>query len=304
MKRKNWILLAVNILIWGSSWTAMKIGCKLVNPLNFVMQRFLFASIALLPALPFTIKSFPKDGRTWLKLLVLSLFFASGISLTHIALEHETTGLSSLLTYTQPLFVFCLAVPFLKEKATVIKALGVIMGFTGVATLYMERIKLETAMLNTILFLMIGAFFWAVTIVYYKKFLTHVTPVIVNFIETLLGFTFLFAATLAFQQPILIFNYSLTYVFAVLYTAVLGFAVASNIWLILLKDEETITVATSSLTVPVIAAVFGYVFLEEAVSTTSLLSFILVLTGIYLVNVKEGSESKKLHSMVKGAGSD
>jgi drug/metabolite transporter (DMT)-like permease len=71
---------------------------------------------------------------------------------------YENSGLSSLVTYTQPLFVFCLAVLFLGEKASVIRVLGALTGFLGVIILYAEKISLTMNLLNPIFFLIFGAF--------------------------------------------------------------------------------------------------------------------------------------------------
>ena len=270
------------VLLWGSNWTVMKVGLKFVSPLNFVMQRFFFASIALLPVLFWKKKNFPRDRKTWLKLFILSLIHAACITSTNIGLMYESSGLSSLFTYTQPLFVFCLAVPFLNERASVVRALGVIMGFSGVAILYAERISLTTNVLNPVPLLILGAFLWAVTVVYYKKFLSYVDPVLVNIVQFLTGCIFLFVATLMFEG--LTFNDTALYLFAVLYVSILGSAIASTIWLLLIREEETIIVSTSSLIVPAVALIFGWIFLGEAVRVTLLWGFTLILVGICLVN--------------------
>ncbi|MEM2384610.1 MAG: DMT family transporter [Candidatus Bathyarchaeia archaeon] len=127
----------------GSSWTVMKVGLQFVDPLNFVAQRFLIASIALLPVLAWKRRNLLMDSYTWFKLIVLSLINAIGITSTSIGLLYETAGLSSLLTYTQPFFVLCLSVIFLDEKVSVIRVAGLIFGFLGVATLYASNLSLK-----------------------------------------------------------------------------------------------------------------------------------------------------------------
>lgn len=269
-------------LIWGSCWSVMKFGVKFVGPLNFVMQRFFFGLIALLPTLLFRKKNFPINGKIWLNLCILSVVHAFWASFTIIGLMYESSGLSSLLTYTQPLFVFCLATLFLKERVSITKAIGVAMGFSGVAILYAGRISFTVNFFNSASFLILGAFLWAVTVIYYKKFLRGVDPVLVNIVQFLLGLVFIFAMVLMFEG--LTFNVSPLYVFAILYASIFGFAVASTIWLILIREEKATIVSSSSLVVPVIASLFGLAFLGEVINAISLLGFILTLIGVYLVN--------------------
>ncbi|MEM3173804.1 MAG: DMT family transporter, partial [Candidatus Bathyarchaeia archaeon] len=120
MKRRSWALMAAVVSIWGFNWTVMKVGLNFVSPLNLISQRLLLASIALSPVLILERKKIPRDANTWLKLVFNSIVNATGMASTHIGLLYETSGLSSILTYTQPLFVFCLAALFLNEKITMV----------------------------------------------------------------------------------------------------------------------------------------------------------------------------------------
>jgi drug/metabolite transporter (DMT)-like permease len=286
MDKTSLTLLVTVILIWGLNWSAMKIGLMFVDPLSFVMQRFILASIVLLAIMPLRVKVFPRDRKTWLRLFILSLINTTQITFIHVGLMYENSGLSSLVTYTQPLFVFCLAVPFLGEKASVVRVLGALTGFLGVVILYAEKISLTMNLLNPILFLIFGAFLWAVTIVYYKKFVSHVDPLLVNVVQLSLGFAFISAVALALRGNALEFSFSTQYVFALLYSSIIGLAIGLTIWLILIRKEETISVTTSSLIIPVVAAMFGWILLGENIGFLSFLSFVLVLMGIYLVNRK------------------
>lgn len=282
MKKQSWILFAFMAFIWGSNWSVMKIGLRFVSPLNLVMQRFLFASIAFLPALVLERRKIPKDRRTWIKLVLLALITAIGITSTNIGLLYEFSGLSSILTYTQPLFIFCLAIPFLGEKISVIKILGIIFGFLGVIILYVERFFSSTVFSNSILFLILGVFLWAVSAVYYKKTLSYINPAIVNIVQFPIGTIFLLIMVLILEG--ISFSRNLTYIFSIFYMSVFGSAIGSTIWLFLIREEEATVVSASSLIIPAIALFFGWLFLGETFRYLSLLGIILIFTGVYLVN--------------------
>lgn len=245
------------------------------------MQRLVLASIVLLPTLIWKKRLLPKDSVTWLKMILIGLINATGIVCTNIGLLSETSGLSSILTYTQPLFVFCLAVPFLEEKANLTKVSGVVLGFIGVAILYTGKLT-SIISPHAIFYLILGAFLWAVTVVYYKKFLNYVDPAIVNIIQFPLGSIFLLVITLMLKE--LIVSSSPTYIFSLLYMSVLGSALAMTIWMRLIKEEETIIVSASTLIVPAIALIFGWNFLNENIELYSIIGFIFIATGVYLVN--------------------
>src|SRR3989304_6007072 len=163
LKFRNWLLFLFLAVLWGSNWSFMKTGVSLVNPIALVFQRFLISAIVLSPVFLVLRKRIPKDSATLGKLVLLGLLNASNVFLMHAGLVLESSGIGSVLTYTQPLFVFCLAIPFLKEKVTAIKLSGVMMGFVGVVFFFSGIISSLTFNLMPLM-MIFGAVFWAVAI--------------------------------------------------------------------------------------------------------------------------------------------
>lgn len=283
MKRlRNWLLFMLVVLLWSLNWIVMKSGVRIVGPLNFLMQRFLFASLALFPFLIYLRDKIPRDRNTWLNLLLLSVINATGMISTNIGLVYEESGISAVLTYTQPLFVFCLAVPFLKEEMSVGRLLGTIIGFFGVTVLYFGRNLSLATISYAVSFLLLGAFIWAATTIYYKKFLIDVNPVVTNQMQFMVGVIILSILSAAFEGFSL--HMTGTYIFIVLYASICASAIAFCLWIFLLQEEEATVVSASSLIVPMVALIFGWLFLQETIELKSLLGFSLILTGVYLVN--------------------
>lgn len=65
-----------------------------------------------------------------------------------------------------------------------------ILSFLGTVILYIDKI---------LIFLILGAFIWAVTVVYYKIFLRDMKPVIANIIQFLVGSAFLFSYSICIR---------------------------------------------------------------------------------------------------------
>ncbi|MFB0502455.1 MAG: DMT family transporter [Candidatus Bathyarchaeia archaeon] len=283
MKRpRNWFLFLVVVLVWSTNWPVMKSGLDYVAPLNFVLHRFLFSALALSPFMIVLKERIPRDKETLSRLLLLGLINASGIVLTNMGLVYEKSGIGAVLTYTQPLFVFCMAVPFLKENAKASRILGLPAGFLGVAALSLGKIGSIGTSTTSSIVLVAGAFLWAVTIIYYKKLLSHVDPTVTNIIQLAVG-----AATLALLNALtggFYFPLSAEYVAIVLYAAVAASSLGLTIWLYLLKDEEATVLSSSSFMVPMSALFFGWLLLGESVELSSLFGTVLILVGVYLVN--------------------
>lgn len=281
MKRRNWLLFILLALLWGANWSVMKLGLGFVTPVNLLLQQYVIAFVTLSPIFISLRSRIPRDKTTMGRLLVYSIVYVVQMTLMRWGLVGENSGMGAVLTYLQPLFVFCLAVPFLKEKVTIPKLLGAILGFTGVCLLFIGRIG--SLLINSSLIMISSAFLWAVATIYYKRSLQHVDPFITNFFQLSIGALPL--ALFCFATSTFSFPMSLEYVWIIIYSSVGSFAVGWSIWLLLLKQEDATTLSGSSFIIPGIALIIGWRFMGENIGVEAVLGSALILGGVYLVNL-------------------
>jgi len=260
----------------------MKNGLRYVEPLTFVFHRYFISFLFLSPAIILLSKKMPRGHGDLAKLLLMSIINVFGILSTSIGLVGEKSGLSAVVTYTQPLFVFCMAVPFLNEEVRVSKIIGIIIGFLGVITISARGENLLNGSTSSLFFLLLGAFLWSVSTVYYKKFLSHLEPIIANVLQ--MGFGAVLLCLMGMPPERLHFPVSTDYLLTALYASIGAFAIALTIWIHLLREEEATVLSSSSLIVPIVALFFGWLLLGETVKPQSLIGVVLVLFGVYLVN--------------------
>jgi drug/metabolite transporter (DMT)-like permease len=197
-----------------------------------------------------------------------------------IALVVQSSGTGAVLNYTAPLFVFCLAIVFLKEETSVIKFLGVVIGFGGISLLFAHDIS--SLVFQSAVIMVSGASLWAVTTVFYRKFLSHVDAFITSYFQCLLGILplSLFALTSNdFTVPS-----DPAYLWILIYETIAVSAIGSTAWLYLTKKEGATVVAGSSLVIPLLAVFFGWALLKETIYIESAVGSTLILTGVGLVN--------------------
>jgi len=75
------------------------------------------------------------------------------------------------------------------------------------------------------------------------------------------------------------------YIAIVAYSSAGGLALGNVFWLHLLRDEEAITLSSSTLLVPAVALLFGWQFLGENLNLESLLGSAFTLVGVCLTNL-------------------
>jgi len=261
----------------------MKTSLTFVSPLNLLRQRLFFAALALSPILLFNNLKLPRDRESFGKLLVFSFINVTSFVATIVGLANEGSGIASVLTYTQPLFLFALAIPFLNEKVTSSRVLGGLFGFVGIVVLSFRALGLFS--LESTIVLLLGALLWAVANVFYKRHMTRIDPMFANFFQLVVGAVLLSIVCLFMNDYV--FPTSFTYLSTMLYTSIGSLSVAWTIWLLLLRSEDATILAGSSFLVPLVALFFGSILLGESIDAQSVLGSALVLLGVYLVNVNK-----------------
>lgn len=218
---------------------------------------------------------------TLARLAIYGLLYTSVNAAQLVGMVGESSGISAVITYTQPLFVLGLAAPFLNERITTNKILGAAIGFTGVAILLFDQMSSFT--LESSLVLLLTAFLWAISVVFYKKFLGLADPFVAVFLQMAIGSVLFIALDIGMGS--LIFPANMQYVAIVLYSSIAGLAIANILWLQLLRDEEATTLSSSVLLVPAVALLFGWRLLGENLGIESLLGAALTLGGVFLANL-------------------
>jgi drug/metabolite transporter (DMT)-like permease len=121
--------------LWGASFLFMRLGAAEFGALPTAGMRVGIAALFLLPLLLLR-GQWSVLSRHWKKIFVLGML-NSGIpfALYAYALLSISTGLSSLLNATVPLFGALVAWLWLKDRPHGMKILGLLIGFVGVAML-------------------------------------------------------------------------------------------------------------------------------------------------------------------------
>jgi drug/metabolite transporter (DMT)-like permease len=276
------MLFAAMVSMWALSWSVMKMGLNNAYPFVFVSHSFFISTVFFLVLHVISKIQIPNDKQVLKKILIYSLFMTLQVALTAIGLASQKSGVASILVYTQPIMVFILATFFLKESFSIPRILGIILGFSGIASLFFEDVVATMTWASFLL--IIGAFFWAVGTVYYKLKLQNQDSQFVNLVQTFMTAVTLYLVSLTIEPPFL--NWDLSYITIISYMGIGAQGVGMTIWLILLKNEDASVLSSSVLIVPALALFLGWLLMDEAFTLNSIIGSIMVISGIYLVNQK------------------
>jgi drug/metabolite transporter (DMT)-like permease len=153
--RTEFALLA---LLWGGSFTLIKIAIETIPPASLTAGRIALAAPVLIAVMRWRGISLPSSPRIWPHFLVQSVInLALPFLLISWGEQHVSSGLASILTTTAPLFAFAIAalgtvgtstvgylrvgfgvilgILFLGETLTLASASGLILIVIGVAAI-------------------------------------------------------------------------------------------------------------------------------------------------------------------------
>ena len=124
-------------LIWGSSFVFMRIAAQQFGPWTTAWMRVSIALLVLLPLLLMQ-RQLPSLLKHWRAIFAMGVVnSAIPFSCYAYAVLSLTTGMSAILNATSPLFGALIAWLWLAERPSGWRALGMLLGFCGVALLAM-----------------------------------------------------------------------------------------------------------------------------------------------------------------------
>jgi drug/metabolite transporter (DMT)-like permease len=277
----DFLLLAA---IWGSSFLFMRVAAVELGPLATAAIRVAIASLFLLP-LMLAKGHWGALRQHWKPVLFVGVL-NSGVpfALYSFAVMHITTGFSSILNATVPLFGALVAWAWLGDKPSLSRTVGLAVGFGGVVLLAGGQASFKPnasgiAPAWAVLACLAATTCYALAASFTKKHIPSLPP-LVTATGSQLG------ATLALALPALWFRPdqwpSATAWGALLVVGVLCTGVAYILYFKLIENSGPARALTVTFLVPVFAITYGVLFLGESVTAWMLLCGAVILLGTAL----------------------
>jgi drug/metabolite transporter (DMT)-like permease len=276
----------------------VKVALGYVTPLVFSFHQSLIVTIVLVPFVFMTQKQLPSNPNTLLHLFVYGLINGVNVVVSNTGLVGESSGISAMLTFTQPLLVFILSVVFLHESMKVGKLIGVLLGLIGVSILSIRPDVQFYDISPFSLLLVCGAFLWASSTIYFKKFLVQVDVIVTTALQFTIGSGMLGLLSVLVDDtvPLDFMLEDPLYLGLLLFNALAVSVFGTVIWLFLLRRETATNLSTYGFLIPVIALIVGWAVLGEALNLQSLLGSFLILASMYTVQRDSISNTQELAS--------
>jgi drug/metabolite transporter (DMT)-like permease len=278
---KELALLVLLSILWGASYTFIRIGVETIPPLTLIAARTLIAGGVLAAVIRGRDLGWPKDGATWRRFLVQA-GLNSVVPFTLIAWAEQTTeaGLATILNSTSPIFAFLLTALITRHEAvTAQKLFGIAAGLAGICLIIgVQALGGLGHGLWAQLAIVAATICYAGAAIVGKSF-RGLDPMLPAAGSLISGSAIMIPAALAIDRPWTL-TPSASSVLALLALSVFSTAIALVIYFRLVQTLGSIgATAQSYLRVPVGVAI-GVVVLGEQLSSTAWLGLTCVVTGV------------------------
>jgi drug/metabolite transporter (DMT)-like permease len=286
---RAWLLIIALSLVWGGSFFFVEIALEDLPPFTVVLCRVGLAALALLAVIRLSGQAMPRDRKVWRAFLIMGgLNNFIPFSLIVWGQVHIESGLASILNATTPLFTVLLAhLVTADEKMTARRALGVLLGFAGVAVLIgpgalgglgssgVTLILAQVAILG-------AAASYATASLYGRRF--RAMPPLVPAAGMLCGSTILVLPVALLVDRPWILSPDPVSMGAVLGLALLSTALAYVLYFRILTLAGSTNLMLVTFLIPVSAILLGTLFLSERLEPAALAGMALIFAGLAAVD--------------------
>ncbi len=281
-------LLLLNTILWGLSPPIIKVALNFVSINQFLLGRYLLASLIFLPIYLLTQQKTYFVIRN-LKLVILLALLGTPLTLIPLyeGIKLTSSIESSILTATGPLLIIIGGRIFLQEKITQNEKIGLVIALIGTLLLTLgplvsDGVGFKISLLGNLLIL--GSnLIWTAFLLLVKKLKVDASQIsLVSYLTAIP----VFALLLFFEKPNILNSSFIipnsSAVLGIAYMAIAGSIIA--FWAYTKGQEyvEASEAAVFTYLQPLITFPLAYFWLHESISSVGLAACLLIAAGVYV----------------------
>lgn len=277
------ILYFMLILVWGTTWSVIKISVG-DTPFFMAAIRFFIASATLMVIQLVRKRALmPQSGHLKIILALGVGNFFIGFGFTYWGMQFVNSNITSIMWATLPLIISIYA-HFMMESekinsSKVFSLVGALIGSYFIFDVHGENFDAQSAVgMLVIMFSIIVAGY---SNVLYKREGSHLDPLSVNLVGMFIG-GFLLLLTAFILEPMESVELNLLTVSATIYLAVIGSALNFSVYFWLLKHISVVKMSYTTFLIPIFASFWGWLLLNESFTPGTITGGVIILLSVSL----------------------
>ena len=276
---RNLVLVGSLGLAWGLNWPAVRLALNEILPLTFRATGFSIAAIIMFGVILAIGASPTIPRRHWGRLLVVGVLTIVGYNvLSAFAQLTASTSRSAVLSYTMPIWAVLLARVVLGEMFDARRTLGLALGAAGLLALGWPLV-VSGQFSRGLVFALLSGVVWAAGSVVLKRWPIDAIPLVIAAWQIALSAILMAGAALAFEGVPQHVPKHLSTWLGLGYNIVIGQAIATTLWFVILTRMPAGVAAIGSLLVPAIGVVSATLILGERPTLSDWLGLSLIVAA-------------------------
>jgi len=272
--------------LFGANAVAIKISLKGLGVFTTAGIRFGIASIAIFVWARITGRSFNIKKEQISQLMVISVVFTIQLSLFYLGLSKSNASRGTLLVNFQPFFTLFLAHCFIPgDRITKRKIMGLLMGFFGVAFVFLEKKGVKTHLDVGDLMILAAAFLWACNAVYTKRIISSFQPFQIVLFPMIFSVPFFFLGGVLWDGHMIGFV-DAEIIGAMAYQSLISATFGFVAWNSMLKRYGAVALHSFIFVMPITGVLLGGLILKEPITMNILIALLLIVSGILVIHYK------------------
>ncbi len=273
--------------LFGANAVAIKISLVGLGVFTTAGLRFFIASVVIFIWARVTGRSFNIKTQQRRQILLISICFTVQLSLFYLGLSKSNASRGTLMLNLQPFFTLFLAHFFIPgDRITTRKAVGILMGFSGVAFVFMEKKGITNDFQIGDLMILTATFLWSCNAVYTKRIIHTFLPFHIVLYPMVLAVPIFFLEGFLWDSAMIRYL-DLKILGALTYQSLVTASFGFLAWITLLKKYGAVALHSFIFIMPVAGVLLGGLVLDEPITWKILIALLLIVSGILVVHFKQ-----------------
>ena len=271
---------AITILLWASAFVAIRTAGRQITPGALSLGRLLIGSVVLGCIALRAERSWP-ERRDWPRLVLCGVAWFGIYNVALNAAErHMDAGLTAMIVNVGPILIAVLAGLLLGEGFPPMLLVGSVVAFSGVAVIGISSSSSAHADLTGLSLCLVAAVGYAVGVVSQKPLLDHLSGLTVTWVACTVGAI----SCLPFASALIhdVSGASTPAIAAMVYLGALPTAVGFTLWAYALRQTSAGRMGTTTLLVPPVAILLGWLLLGEVPAPFAAAGGTLCIAGVWI----------------------
>ena len=288
--RRDWVVLLVLGLMWGTSYAFIKLGVQTLPTFTLIATRLLIGFVLLATVVFVAREPLPRNPRVYVNLLIMAVInIVIPFTLITTAEQSVDSAIAAIINGAVPLVVILLAaLTFPDEPITLNRLLGLLVGYAGVIVIVLPGLAASTgSQVSGELALVGSTIAYGIGAVFARAKIRGLRPMIPAVFQV--GFAFVIISVLAFvnERPLDV-KWNQDAVIAVIWLGIFGSGVAYLLNFRLLSRIGATRTSILAYFLPIVGIISGALMFGETIDVSVLIGTAMVIGGVALVNSRMG----------------